>query len=84
MMNLLDSIKPMVTFLDPFRFKNTPMDRVVSYIGDRKNIIFNFMVRDIHKYRTLAENRERADLLFGDKEWRKTLPKKDFSKLTQA
>ena len=76
--------KPMVTFLDPLRFKNTPMDIVVNYIGDRKSIIFNFMVRDIHKYGTLAENRERADLLFGDKEWRKTLPKKDFSKLTQA
>ena len=37
--------QPMVTYFDPFGLKDTPMEKVMSYAGKRRSIIFNFMVK---------------------------------------
>lgn len=74
----------MVTFLDPFGFKDTIMDLVAKYIGKKRSIIFNLMVRDIHRYGTVSENRQETDELFGNDEWRRDVHKGSFNKLSQA
>ena len=67
--------QPMVTYFDPFGFKDTPMEKVMSYAGKRRSIILNFMVRDINRFVGLDINREKFDLLFGTNQWRIYLPK---------
>ena len=66
--------QPMITYFDPFGFKDTPMEKVMSYAGERRSIILNFMVRDIHRFVGLDINREKFDLLFGTNQWRMYLP----------
>ena len=67
--------QPMVTYFDPFGFKDTPMEKVMSYAGKRRSIILNFMVRDINRFVGLDINREKFDLLFGTNQWRIYLPR---------
>ena len=79
-----DSIRynePMVTFFDPFGFKDTPMEKVMIYTGKRRSIILNFMVRDINRFVGLGKNQEKFNLLFGTKTWRMHL-RKNFSELS--
>ena len=66
--------QPMVTFFDPFGFKDTPMEKVMIYTGKRRSIILNFMVRDINRFMRLDKNREKFNLLFGTNQWRMELP----------
>ena len=79
-----DSIRynePMVTFFDPFGFKDTPMEKVMVCTGKRRSIILNFMVRDINRFVGLDKNQEKFNLLSGTKKWRMHLPK-NFSELS--
>ena len=62
--------QPMVTFFDPLGFKDIPMEKIMSYTGKRRSIIFNFMERDINRFMGLEKNREKFNLLFGTNQWR--------------
>ena len=65
--------EPMVTFFDPFGFKDIPMEKVMIYTGKRRSIVLNFMVRDINRFVGLDKNREKFNLLFGTDQWRMDL-----------
>ena len=66
--------QPMITYFDPFGFKDTPMEKVMSYAGKRRSTILNFMVRDINCFVGLDINREKFNLFFGTNQWRMHLP----------
>ena len=46
--DFFNGIEPMVTFLDPFAFRDTLMFYTMSYIGTRRSIIVDFTIRDIN------------------------------------
>ena len=46
--DFFNGIEPMVTFFDPFAFRDTLMFYSTSYIGTRRSIIVDFTIRDIN------------------------------------
>ena len=70
--------KPMVSFVDPFNYSQTPMDSLIRYAGERRMIILNFMVKQVYQNRTRKRNTE-ADM-FGTSEYKNYLPR-DFESL---
>ena len=69
----LRSNKPMVSFIDPFGYSHTPMEKVIKYAGIRRSVILNFMVGSIHRFAKVDVNQSNFEELFS-KQWRDYLP----------
>ena len=66
--------KPMVSLFDPFGFSHTAMDKVLQLVGIRRKIILNFMVQPIHRFANTERNIDNLNALFGNENWKKSLP----------
>jgi len=65
---------PMFSFVDPFGFSHTPMSKIVQLIGERKEVLFNFMVEPVNRFLSVSKQDENMSNLFGNANWKDRLP----------
>uniref|UniRef100_A0A7M5WQE6 Uncharacterized protein n=1 Tax=Clytia hemisphaerica TaxID=252671 RepID=A0A7M5WQE6_9CNID len=70
----LTTCKPMVTFLDPFGYSDTQMDKVIEYLGKRRDVLLFFGVENINRFYREPKFEQRFAELMGDKNWKSYLP----------
>lgn len=74
-------IAPSFCFIDPFGFHGIPL-KIIKRILSLPNteILLTFMARDINRFSPLEQEEKGLEQLFGTKEWKKEIDKKDARK----
>ena len=70
---------PIYSFIDPFGYKQIPMDIIEKYIGENKTVLINVMVGFVHRFKGMHPDHVTA--LFGTEEWR-NVPEESEKKVT--
>ena len=68
-------LAPRFAFLDPFGFKDLPMDLVTRLLAYRWcDVLITFMARDINRFAEEPHHTEAIDKCLGRDDWREELP----------
>ncbi len=62
---------PTFSFIDPFGYKQIPMDIIAKYIGDNKTAVINVMIGFMNRFKSVPSQADHITALFGSERWRK-------------
>lgn len=66
-------IAPTFVFIDPFGIKDVPFDVIKRIMkNDKCEILITFMCRDVNRFKSLTQNEDINNKLFGTEEWKNT------------